>query len=258
MSKALLPPFLMTSVPKSGTHLLHQILTGMPTVSMDIKNLQKKFFMDNKYVVGQDKAFQDHFQRLKALPNNQFGLGHLWYTANYKQFLKTLNMKHIFLHRDPRDVLVSMSYFIPSLWPEHPLHLPFQTVYTTPKARMMALISGVKWPDFYHYNMPFYEWLIDSETLHISFEELIKSEASRRSALVKIVNFLWADVSMPCSVEEMVNQMVANIDNQTSGTFRKGAIGSWKHEFDEEVKAAFKANAGDMLIRFGYENNNDW
>jgi hypothetical protein len=40
--------------------------------------------------------------------------------------------------------------------------------------------------------------------------------------------------------------------------YRKGVAGDWKNHFTEEDKRAFKALAGDMLIRLGYEKDLSW
>ncbi len=40
--------------------------------------------------------------------------------------------------------------------------------------------------------------------------------------------------------------------------YRKGVAGDWKNHFTEEDKRAFKALAGDMLIRLGYEKDMSW
>lgn len=68
-----LPPFLVTTVPKSGTHLIHQILNGMPKVKNDITNSKTKFFVDNPPV----NFFKEHSHRLGLLKPNEFGIGHL-------------------------------------------------------------------------------------------------------------------------------------------------------------------------------------
>jgi hypothetical protein len=39
---------------------------------------------------------------------------------------------------------------------------------------------------------------------------------------------------------------------------RKGIAGDWKNHFDENHKAIFKRNAGEWLIKLGYEADLEW
>jgi hypothetical protein len=251
-----LPPFLMTSVPKSGTYLLHQILTGMPNVTSEQRR-NKRFFSNSNHV---DDYFLDHLQRLKQLDENEFGVGHVYYSKKYANMLEQMNIKHIFMYRDPRDVLVSMSYYIADTWTKHSLHKEFNTKYITPKQRFLALIHGIpqKWPDFYSYNSRYYEWLHEKRSFHISYEDIMKSKESRRKVLVSLVGFLWKDAQLPIPKGQMLNQMIGHINPTQSFTFRSGNIGSWRREFDAEVKLAFKQNANDLLLQSGYETNDNW
>ncbi len=40
--------------------------------------------------------------------------------------------------------------------------------------------------------------------------------------------------------------------------YRKGVIGDWKNHFKESHKIFFKEKYGDLLIKLGYEKDNDW
>ncbi|MFE0565564.1 glycosyltransferase [Priestia megaterium] len=251
-----LPPFLVTSVPKSGTYLLHQILTGMPGITSE-HDMKKRFFTNS---CDFNDYSQDHLERLKLLQKNEFGVGHVRYTKNYADMLEKLNMKHIFIYRDPRDVLVSMSYYIANVWAENPLHKDFHTVFKTPKQRQLALLNGIanKWEDFYTYNLPYYQWLNEKRSFHISFEDIISSESSRKTALKNLVQFLWSSIELPVPLEEIVRTLETSINPHTAVTFRSGKVGSWKNEFDEELIRTFKEKAGDLLIHFGFEKDNNW
>lgn len=252
----LLPPFIATSVPKSGTHLLHQLLNGMPQISNDITRLDKKFFVNNPPV----NFYQDHFARLAKLQPNEFGLGHLYYSQEYVDMLKKLKLKHIYLYRDPRDVLISLSYFIGDKWPEHPLHYEFKHNYTTPRQRILVLIKGInnKFPNFTAYFRPFYGWLKHSESLHLTFEQLIISKASRFQAMHTILDYLWEDRISSATKSKVVEMMEVSMNPSESGTFRVGKIGAWKDHFDNEIKQVFKEIVGGLLIETGYEKNYDW
>ncbi len=52
---------------------------------------------------------------------------------------------------------------------------------------------------------------------------------------------------------QAVAALAAGIAPRKSGTFRKGQPGEWREHFTEENKARFKAVAGDLLERLGYE-----
>jgi hypothetical protein len=48
------------------------------------------------------------------------------------------------------------------------------------------------------------------------------------------------------------------IQPRKSHTFRSGKTGGWKQHFTDEHKSLFKDVAGDLLVKLGYEENNDW
>jgi LPS sulfotransferase NodH len=43
-----------------------------------------------------------------------------------------------------------------------------------------------------------------------------------------------------------------------SSFYRKGVAGDWKNHFTEEDRRVFKEEAGELLIRLGYENDGGW
>jgi hypothetical protein len=43
-----------------------------------------------------------------------------------------------------------------------------------------------------------------------------------------------------------------------SSFYRKGVAGDWKNHFSEEDRRVFKEEAGELLIRLGYEDDLDW
>jgi Sulfotransferase domain len=45
---------------------------------------------------------------------------------------------------------------------------------------------------------------------------------------------------------------------EATSFYRKGIAGDWKNVFTEQNKREFKAAAGDLLIRLGYETDDDW
>ena len=70
--------------------------------------------------------------------------------------------------------------------------------------------------------------------------------------LKKMMSYLNIEVS-----QERLDYAADNLWG-SSGTFRKGRIGSWKESFDENNKELFKAVMGQELIELGYEQDNNW
>jgi hypothetical protein len=250
-----LPPFLMSSVPKSGTHLLQQVLLGIPNLSFDQPSLQNKFFKHSE-----PTDYKEHFHRLSMLKPNEFGRGHLAYSIQYANMLRRLKMKHLFIHRDLRDVLISWVHFILNKYPTHPLYKDLKNPHLTQKQRYLLLIRGKPnhWLNFNSYNLPYYGWIKDPSTFSLTYEELMDSHESRKETLRRIAHYLWNNHIPPVSYERMIEDMEANINPKKSMTYYSGRIGNWKLEFDEEVKSVFKQTAGSLLIELGYEKDYNW
>jgi hypothetical protein len=47
-------------------------------------------------------------------------------------------------------------------------------------------------------------------------------------------------------------------EEDSKAFLRKGIAGDWKEVITEEDKRIFKEAAGDLLIRLGYEKDDDW
>ena len=47
-------------------------------------------------------------------------------------------------------------------------------------------------------------------------------------------------------------------ENNVKSHYRKGASGDWQNYFTDKHKTHFKDNYGDLLLKLGYANNNDW
>ncbi|WP_026562811.1 sulfotransferase domain-containing protein [Bacillus sp. J37] len=249
-----LPSFFINSVPKSGTHLLKNIVLGIPNVTHNpINELYEGYFYQ----------LNDHFRKLSLMNPNEFGAGHIIYSPEWLQMLKQLNMKHIFISRDLRDVVVSYVYFIVEKYPYHPLYDYFTKEAISQKQRYLALIYGVqndklKYPSIADWFRPFQGWIKDPYTLYITFEDLVRSKESTQLQLRRIADYLWNDRTPPIPINIMIEKMEERMDQKYSLTFRSGKIGSWKTEFDKEVKDAFKKVAGNILIELGYEKNYKW
>ncbi|MGA4719830.1 sulfotransferase domain-containing protein [Fictibacillus nanhaiensis] len=247
MSKAI-SPFFFNSFPKSGTHLMFQILTGIHPITFD----QKLHLYE-----GISAQLAGHQRELEKLKENEFLSGHIYYSTSWEKLLQDLDMKQIFLYRDLRDVVVSYNYYIEKV--NAPLHQYYQKKQLSKKERMLSIIRGI--PEAGHLGIhdwfsEFKGWLTAPHVLSIKFEDLIRSEASLNQSVHKIVQFITKGELE--NLDTVIKRAKENISTQDSATFRKGKIGNWKEEFDDEIITAFKETAGQLLIELGYEKDLLW
>ncbi|WP_171687060.1 sulfotransferase domain-containing protein [Paenibacillus planticolens] len=227
---------------------MNQLLLGIPGSKM------------NEYVFyeGLVKDLAAHASILsRALPNELF-MGHVYYSPEWATLLGRLGIKTIFMSRDLRDVLVSLTYFIIEKLPDYPLYEKLIAL-SSQKERYLLLINGIgDYPNIKNWFGVFHGWLSEPGVLNVTYEELMTSPETRRRTITAIAQFLWKDSKPPMPFSELVRSMEGNMDSDRSFTFRKGIIGGWRKEFDDEVIAAFKRVAGDVLIQTGYEKDLDW
>ncbi|MBB6445229.1 sulfotransferase domain-containing protein [Bacillus benzoevorans] len=244
-----LPPFVLNTLPKSGTHLTLQILLSNTLISYN----PKKFLLN-----GLPNQIQGFHDILKQASPNELLTAHLWYTPSIENLFIKLNIKQIYIYRDLRDVLVSFAYFIDKA----PSGIAISYLKSLPiRERLLVLINGTKnplWPDFNNYFAPFLGWEKSPVTFPVTYEELVSSAISRHNAIKSILDYLWEDLIPPVPIEKMIKAAENNINPSSCPTFRKGKIGSWRDEFDDEIKTAFKNKAGEHLINLGYEKDNNW
>jgi hypothetical protein len=245
--------FFMNSMPKSGTHLLKNMLKGLPYVNHDYR-----YEMYEGYPV----QYPDHLAKLRELRSGEFGAGHIYFSPGWANLLKQLNMKQLFMIRDPRDIVVSYAHFIVEKYPQHELYHHLQQCKSW-KERYLCFLHGIQSSNLSYPNIGiwlnrFTGWLDNSSTMTIRFEEFNCSRQSRQAKLEEVIRYIWKDRGLPLPVSELVALMEEQADPAKSITFRSGEIGTWRNEFDSEVKQLFKEIAGGKLIELGYEKDFQW
>ncbi|MFX3624583.1 MAG: sulfotransferase domain-containing protein [Ectobacillus sp.] len=259
-SEGTLPKILINSVPKSGTHLLLQIILGIP--GMKFRKATANSFV----------FYAEHYKEVQTVANGEVALGHLPYNEGLISDMAQQGIRHIFISRDLRDVTVSYMHFIINQCPEHMIFRYFTEHLTTNEQRLHALINGIEldgdnakkygfssFPNIRQLFGAIYNWRGHESLCELTYENLIKSKDSQKQEILKIIDFLWDDLqALHVAKEELLELMVENINPQASWSFRKGAIGGWREAFTKEHKKSFKEQAGRFLIDFGYEKDYDW
>ncbi len=253
-----LPILLGISFPKSGTHLLDQILLGFSNVAPYAKRVHS-FYAEYEGESGKKRDPQQALDWLDSLHPRDVASAHLFARPEAIARVCTAAFAPYFIYRDPRDVVVSHVYYVTDMELRHVHHEHYQSLPDF-DARLKASIlgrpdAGVEFPNIAERFEPYLGWLDHPEVLTIHFEDLIKD---RVSTLTRIMDHLLSRLPLRASRQLILDSLEASINPTKSPTFRSGKTGEWKKHFTDGHKKIFKEAAGDLLIRLGYEKDDGW
>jgi sulfotransferase family protein len=253
-----LPILLGISFPKSGTHLLDQILLGFSKIAPYAKRLHS-FYAEYEGESGVKRKPEQALAWLDSLRPCDVASAHLF--ARPEAVARVCSPKFIpyFIFRDPRDVVVSHVFYVTEMESRHVHHEYYQSLPDF-NARLNVSILGrtdtnIEFPNIADRFAPYLDWLNHPEVLTIHFEDLIHD---RVATLTRILDHFLARVPLQASRQRILDSLEASINPTKSPTFRSGKTGEWQKYFTEEHKKIFKNVAGDLLIKLGYEENHDW
>lgn len=252
---------LITSVPKSGTHLLRSVLDELISPSW-IHNQEGHAILSGNIVnqlVNDDKTLFSHVyadeQTVRTVEDNGLAV--------------------IFILRDPRDQVNSMANWVKN----DPTKFADYGVYRT-KSVNELIFDLIQLDDasvLYHFlrrNQQDQEvlrqvkglnelydlytpWLNNPRVCTVRFEKLVGpkgggTKEEQYAEIAKIAQYLGL------SVDQNKIEQVANKAFGKGYSFHQGKIGSWHESFTEEHKDAFKQVAGQLLVDLGYEQDLNW
>jgi hypothetical protein len=252
------PVLLGISFPKSGTHLLDQILLGFSKVAPFSTRLHS-FYAEYEGESGRKRPPEQAFAWLDSLKPGDIASAHLFARPEAVAKICTPLFVPYFIFRDPRDVVVSHVFYVTDMEARH-VHHEYYASLPDFDARLNASIlgrpdAGVEFPDIAARFAPYLDWLDHPEVLTLHFEDLIND---RNAALTRIIDHLLAQAPIPASRTQILDALESSINPKRSPTFRSGKTGEWKKHFTPEHKKIFKSVAGELLIRLGYEKDRDW
>lgn len=259
------PLILCNSYPKSGTHLLYQILYSIPGA------IKWNNIVSVQALCGIMNTINHIRWKIGSAPDGAIVRSHLMCTDEIKSILADESCKQFFIYRDLRDVAVSLVHWVlkePRIF----LHDIYKQLPSFDE-RLMSSIQGVPigspfgsnfsqpsiGQDFSRWN----GWIDDPDTLAIRFEDLVGErgggdEDKRLHTISRILEHLEVNLSQS-EIESRFSSM--SMDPSESPTFikgDKGQIGNWKNYFNESHKEEFKKTAGGLLVMLGYETDLNW
>jgi len=244
-------------MPKSGTHLLLQVVAALPRLR------HYGSFLASQPVLPYMERSQAQTARMirRFAPGEVVG-AHLFYHAEHQSALVGMRAAHVFIYRDLRDVVISEAHYLTFMNRFHRMHGYFRRLATMGE-RITAAIQGIKpgaWPHAYPdiaTRFRSYEpWLREKSVTAVRYEDLVGD--NRDVTVGTIVRAAMTPEEFASTGDAMTATAIAAIRPEMSHTFRKGHAGGWRTDFTREHTAAMKAVAGDLLERLGYATHGDW
>ena len=252
------PPIFGNSKPKSGSHLLLQILNGftqiMPYQYVDADPIRT--ITQN----GRRRKADEILADLKRVPRGVIGWGYVDATPENASFLTETGRVNYFIYRDPRDMLVSQVFFATDMHEGHGMHEYYNSLPDFGERLKVAITGidqdGLKMVSVKKRYEGVFQWLEQKNVMCIRFEDLINDRDATLLSMLDEVEKMGYQIPTPRG--KALSILVDAIQPGKSHTFLSGKTGGWKQYFTDEHKSLFKDMAGDLLVKLGYEENNNW
>lgn len=255
-----MPLLFGNSFPKSGTHLLTQILAGFSQLGPVAESgLPPVLTFEGES--GKPRRLSRILDELARFMPGDIGYGHLHAFPEVVEFLCGSGKATYFIYRDPRDVVVSHVFYITDINNRHAHHDYYINHLKNFDERLKVSILGRPglehpFPDIRARFEPYLPWLVQAAVLSLRYEDLIQDVQAGLSAILE--HALKRGFVYSGDKAAALTALAAAIQPERSPTFRSGRTGSWREHFTEEHKKLFKEVSGDLLVRLGYEQNQNW
>ena len=263
------PVFFANSFPKSGTHLLTQVLKGFTHLGPAVDSgLPAVTTFDG--FTGRQRFEGEILVDLERCLPGDITYGHLHAFPAVVNFLCKEGMVTYFILRDPRDVVVSHVHYVAEMAPNHIHHRYYHNTLKTFDERVRTSIVGVSaeelsvamgiavhepLPNIRARFEPYLGWLECPEVLILYYEDFI---TQRRETIEKVFDHAIKRGFAPnLRREDAIEVLEKCIDPHRSPTFRSGKIGSWRDAFNQEHRRLFKQVSGSLLSQLEYEEGNE-
>jgi hypothetical protein len=252
------PPVFVNSFPKSGTHLLFQIVEGLPNTVVYggfLPSMTSSFGFS-------ERSAENAAQVIRGFVPGEIVRGHLFFDSQSAAELVKNNSVNYFIYRDPRAVVVSEAHYLRAMNRWHRLAPYFRKLPSIENAITLSItgfnppIPGLIYPNIAERFARYEGWLTCNNCLGIRFEDLVSE--NQVGVIRQMIDFYAQHCTKDFDREGCLEQMRALIAPHKSHTFRSGKMSGWRTEFTKEHRRLFGELAGDLLIRLGYEKDLNW
>jgi hypothetical protein len=217
------------------------------------------FYAEYEGETGRKRSPEQAVKWLDSLRPGDVASAHLFARDEVTRRVYSPRFIPYFIFRDPRDVAISHVFYVTEMEARH-VHHEYYRALPDFNARLNVSIlgrpdAGIEFPNIAERFAPYLGWLDQPAVMKVHFEDLVHA---RVETLNRIIDHFLVCVPLPTPRELVLEALESSINPKRSPTFRSGKTGEWKNLFTEEHKRVFKDVAGDLLVRLGYEKDENW
>jgi hypothetical protein len=257
---------LANGIPKGGTHLLTTLLDAFPGLSFSgyqetLTTFRRTPFLRASY----DDADVDWTalrRRLSKIPSGEYAAAHFPFAPSLQSVLDELEIRHVVILRDPRDIVISDAAYIRG----NRRHAHNRRISALSRAEAVSfVITGFRNDDgtvglgsIADRVANYARWMQQPGALVCRFEDIIGAAGGGDDGLqFAAIEAIGRHIGRPLSATA-VERIAVKVWDPQSHTFRAGRTGGWREVLDSAQRDLFKEIAGEWLIRLGYERDRSW
>jgi len=241
-------PVFVQSVPKSGTHIAFECLKAFGYAeppSLDLPDF--------------DAPLADGvFYNLQHMPISCLSSPY----QRFPQFIQSLSRSvTVFVVRDPRDVVVSLAYYLAA---QTDYHITTSLFREMPVSERVARVLTGEYPIPIYLNRylnlsgsirelltPYLTWWSDTfpNVWRMRYEDIIGAEGGGDAG--RQLQTIW-ELQLALHVPGRPGNYRDRVFSRDALTFRRGQIGDYLIDFSEDHHESFERSAGDLLDTLGY------
>lgn len=241
----------LNSIPKSGTHLAHQLLIKLnfydrygffastPSWNMKIQESKKA----KKY--------------LRKQLNKELISGHLFYSKEMEHFFEELCIPTVFIFRDPRAVFLSELNYLSNMNRWHRCHKYYATCNSFNEKFNLCLEglpeSSFYYPKFSQRIKDYFGWINSNSVYAIRFENLINEE-SRVNEIKNLLNYLENFNEYKGYNNFNKEDLKSFMSPDKSHTFTGLEPDRWKTILSTSQISQLESHLGTLIKKMGYIN----
>lgn len=240
------PIFIVNSIPKSGTHMLLQMVRALPGT-----RYLGAFVAHAWSITLRERTPGEICMRLSWLIPREVAGAHIKYHPMVAEFMHGIPVVHLFIYRDPRDIILSEEAYLSQMAPWHRLSRVLRR-NADREARIRLLIEGIPglYEDIGTRIRMFSSWLLEKNVISVRYEDLWGETRSRAIGQLSENIFMAAPVyGPPKRIAEHMNRAIIP---KRSHTFREGGTEKWRRQLSKANLERIMKFAGDAIVDLGY------